>query len=320
MTAPEPTASDLREWSSLVGRPAVRVEPLEGDVSLRRYARVELENGESVIVAYYPESIRESAERYLETGALLAGAGVRVARILEADLDRGLMMLEDLGRETLYDLRSTPFADRMDHFEEAVEISSRIAALPADRVSEINPDLDGEVLSRELDQTVRLFLTPRELIVPGLASTLSTLCEELAGEELRPCHRDLMARNLIPTPGGELSVIDHQDLRLGPPAYDLASLLNDSFFPPASLEETLLSRHFGDSARPAGYHRAAAQRTLKAIGTYVSFAERGADRYLGLIPLSLSRCLIHLGRLPEAAEIIDDLKRSWAPVIAGAPA
>nr|HPK65586.1 phosphotransferase [Thermoanaerobaculia bacterium] len=73
------------------------------------------------------------------------------------------------------------------------------------------------------------------------------------------CHRDYMVRNLLPVGDGEVAavgVIDHQDLRLGPPWYDLASLCNDSLFPPPELVEVWL-----DDAgwRPAGgpddYHR-----------------------------------------------------------------
>ena len=36
-------------------------------------------------------------------------------------------------------------------------------------------------------------------------------------------------------------MLDHQDLRLGPPFYDLASLLNDTLFPPPDAEEALLA-------------------------------------------------------------------------------
>jgi aminoglycoside/choline kinase family phosphotransferase len=130
-----------------------------------------------------------------------------------------------------------------------------------------------------------------------------------------------MARNLVPRPrprpaasGDEaaLVVLDHQDLRLGPPGYDLASLLNDSLFPPAELEEGWLARVLppGEAPRLA-YHRAAAQRTLKAVGTFAAFARRGSDRHLPLIPPTLERALYHLGRLPEGRKLAPELERRW---------
>ena len=63
-------------------------------------------------------------------------------------------------------------------------------------------------------------------------------------------------------------MLDHQDLRLGPPRYDLASLLNDSLFPPPELEARLVRAALGEEATAEDfldYHRAAAQRTAVYI-------------------------------------------------------
>ena len=121
---------------------------------------------------------------------------------------------------------------------------------------------------------------------------LDAICANLDAETPITCHRDFMVRNLMPLPDGGLIVLDHQDLRPGPPAYDVASLLNDTLFPPPQmeavlLEEALLARMRVDRL---SYHRAAAQRTLKAVGTYTSFALRGAGRHLPLVPPTLGRC------------------------------
>jgi aminoglycoside/choline kinase family phosphotransferase len=124
-----------------------------------------------------------------------------------------------------------------------------------------------------------------------------------------------MVRNLVPLPERGLLVLDHQDLRLGPPAYDLASLLNDTLFPPPEIEEALLSAALPAGADRARYHRAAAQRTLKAVGTYTSFALRGADRHLPLVAPTLGRCLAHLARVPESAPLVPGLAEVWAPVL-----
>jgi aminoglycoside/choline kinase family phosphotransferase len=111
-------------------------------------------------------------------------------------------------------------------------------------------------------------------------------------------------------------VLDHQDLRLGPPQYDLASLLNDSLFPTAPLEEQILSSVLGDDpALRRGYHRAAVQRTLKASGTYESFALRGFPRHRRLIPPTLERAVRHLAQLPEASGLVRELDDRLSLVI-----
>jgi aminoglycoside/choline kinase family phosphotransferase len=114
-----------------------------------------------------------------------------------------------------------------------------------------------------------------------------------------------------------VGVLDHQDLRLGPPAYDLASLLNDTLFPPPAVEAELLRRAAPSAAARERYHRAAAQRTLKAVGTYAAFARRGMERHLPLISPTLGRGLAHLARTPEGAPLAPDLERLWRPVLGG---
>ena len=176
----------------------------------------------------------------------------------------------------------------------------------------LSPPLDASLLRRELTQTWDELLAPRGLtgeppLAAALARALDALCAELAAPAPVPCHRDLMARNLVPLPGGAVGVLDHQDLRLGPPRYDLASLLNDSLFPPPEVEEAILAGVLRGDEDRLRYRRAAAQRTLKAAGTFAAFARRGSDRHLGLIPPTLARACGHLSALPETAELAPEL-------------
>ena len=314
----EPPRRDLEEWLARLGHSARRIEPLTGDVSPRRYFRVLTGDGEDAILATYPEEVRGACERFLRTTALLEGAGVRVPRVLAAACDRGWMLVEDLGSRTLADYRDRPWSELARWFEQALCWLPRITGLPAAEVAAVNPALDGELMRRELRQTWDLFLAPRGLtggpaLTAALQAALDLLCERLAAAPPAPCHRDYMSRNLMPVdePAG-LAVLDHQDLRLGPPEYDLASLLNDTLFPPPEVEEALLAASGADRTR---YHRAAAQRTLKAVGTYTSFSLRGAHRHLPLIPPTLSRCLDHLSRIPEGAPLAEELGQVWAPVL-----
>lgn len=316
---------ELEHWLAGIGLRLREHEPLSGDVSPRRYARLAFTDGTTAILASYPPEVRATCPRFLATTAILEVAGVRVPRILAEACDGpGWMLLEDLGPRTLGDWRGRPWSELTGYFEDALEIAERIAKLPSAGLAELNPRLGGELLRKELAQTWDLFLEPRELLGgPALAAalreTLDAVCASLDEEEPVPCHRDFMARNLMPIPGTwQVAVLDHQDLRLGPPLYDLASLLNDTLFPPPPVEEALLAKALETPADRVRYHRAAAQRTLKAVGTYASFARRGADRHLPLIPGTLSRCLGHLARVPESAALAEDLARAWEPALAPA--
>jgi aminoglycoside/choline kinase family phosphotransferase len=305
--------------------PPREVRPLPGDVSPRRYFRVVLDDGTTAILANYPEEVRAVCPRFLRTTELLTGAGVRVPRVLAGDCGEGWMLVEDLGPRTLGEWgRGRPWSELAPFYERALELIRRISRLPEGEVAALNPTLGRETLARELAQTWELFLEPRGLVAdPALAAALraalDTLCARLGDEPPVPCHRDFMVRNLMPLPEGGLVVLDHQDLRLGPPLYDLASLLNDTLFPPPAGEEALLAAALpsraGRSRFLQSYHRAAAQRTLKAVGTYAKFARLGADRHLPLIAPTLARFVNHFSRIPEGTTLSPRLREAWSPAL-----
>jgi aminoglycoside/choline kinase family phosphotransferase len=301
--------------------PVGQLEELPGDVSLRRYMRLTSPTG-TAIVAIYPPQIRDSCRDFLITTRLLSEVGVRVPEILASDCSRGLTLLEDVGPRTLYERRHSSSAHLADCFHSAAADITRLQSLDRDSVAELNPPLDRELLWRELQQTWTSLLEPYGVVADrgfarALEQTLREICDRLDSQVPVPCHRDFMSRNLVPVePHPVLAVLDHQDLRLGPPQYDLASLLNDSLFPAAQLEEEILNSVLGDDPElRRGYHRAAVQRTLKATGTYETFALRGFPRHRRLIPPTLDRAVHHLAQLPEASGLAPELDDRLAPVI-----
>ncbi len=313
--------AELSAWLAARGTAARAIAPLPGDVSVRRYARVELESGESLIAARYPPEIAPAQERFERAGRLLTAAGVRVPRTHACDPVAGWSLVEDLGPLTLYDHGARGWPALAPYYESALDAAARIAALDPAAVAALgSAPLDRALLRRELEQTERLYLAPRGLL-EGAAGTafgaaLDALCAALAAEAPVPCHRDFMARNLIPIGASEVGVLDFQDLRLGPPAYDLASLLNDSLFPPAAIEARWVRRARGGGAEDdLGYLRAVAQRALKAVGTYASFAARGQQRHLPLIAPTLARAAAALARLPETAASFERLRSRFAPLL-----
>lgn len=306
-------------WLERLGYSPRKLEILSGDVSLRRYVRVELAT-ESAIVAAYPPAIRASCDCFLTTTRLLSAAGVRVPKVIAADCRDGLMLIEDVGDRTLYDLEQLDARSLARYFWKAVEDIGRIQSIATADLEGLNPPLAGSLLRQELDRTWRTVIAP--LCTPGsgelvhdLGRLFDTICANLDRDRPVPCHRDFMARNLVPVqPVPNLAVLDHQDLRLGPPQYDLASLLNDSLFPDSDLESDILDRVLGPGPElRLGYHRAAAQRTLKAAGTYTMFAERGFERHRRLIAPTLRRTLGHLRLLPEAATLHEEIGHLLAP-------
>jgi aminoglycoside/choline kinase family phosphotransferase len=298
------------------------VEDLAGDVSARRYRRLRSVDHATLILAAYPESLRDSCRRFLKTTELLGRVGVRVPRVVASDSANGWTVLEDLGDSTLAEHSSRPWQELSVYFRSAVAVIGRIASTAAASVQGLSPALHYALMTRELRQTWTVYLAPRGLLAETsvgarLNVAMAEVCSRLAREKPVACHRDFMARNLMPLDNGEVGVLDHQDLRLGPPMYDLASLLNDTLFPPPDLERQLLAAACLDDASHVSYHRSAAQRTLKAVGTYAAFAQRGSSRHLPLIAPTLQRFVEHLGAVPEGASLAPELRGCWAAELNG---
>jgi len=311
------SAAATVDWLAARGIAVESVVALPGDLSPRRYLRARRASGESLLVALYPAAMADAQRRFERAAALLASAGVRVPAILVNDLGEGRMAIEDLGERTVFELSGGGWSLLEPYFRDAVEQLRRIAGLDRTAVSALDsPPLDAELLDRELDPTFAHLFDPAGLAAWPVErerwrGALRQLCGRLAADPPVPCHRDFMARNLVALPGGQVGVIDFQDLRLGPPAYDLASLLNDSLFPGRGLEATLLAEGLAAGLAPEQYARAVVQRCLKAAGTFARFAAQGRAERLELVPATLARARPFLARLPETAAAFAGVRKWW---------
>jgi hypothetical protein len=112
-----------------------------------------------------------------------------------------------------------------------------------------------------------------------LIETFKSACGGMCRERFVLNHRDLHSRN-IQVDNGSFVLLDFQDARLGPPSYDLVSLVKDSYVNLSNRVETeLISYYLDNSAKHTrgkidsaaffqGYYRCLFQRSLKAAGTF----------------------------------------------------
>jgi hypothetical protein len=161
----------------------------------------------------------------VEARRTLEGA-LRVPRLI-ADDGKGHHVVEDFGVEDLATLLSARPADRPECLASAVDAAAAIAAMPDPG---INPPFDFALFRRELD-LAREAVFDLYLRAPLSAEDreahdhfADALCREILEHPRVLCHRDFHGNNLFPFPG-EVGAIDFQDMRLGPDAYDAASLL-----------------------------------------------------------------------------------------------
>lgn len=310
------------------------VTKLVGDASARQYFRYLAESGESYILAAYPEAFDPRSFTYKQVYDLLLEIGLPVPRIHSMDGKLGIVLQEDLGdlslRRELVNAspqeKRTLLCRALDHIV-AIQQKGTAALKPeyeASRLAFDEEKLDWELLFFRKHYIGNYRKLPLDGIqAPSeekLIEEFSRLARELAGYPRVLCHRDYHVRNLM-LKSGLLYLIDFQDARMGPPAYDVVSLLKDSI--DLSAEEVddlteyylsqfdcsgrsttgpgpLIERPLHSASFERQFHLMCIQRLLKALGTYgYQVVVRGNFIYEQYIPGSLYRTLLSLRALPE---------------------
>ncbi|MFC1572006.1 aminoglycoside phosphotransferase family protein [Candidatus Eisenbacteria bacterium] len=291
----------------------LQLTPLAGDGSNRKIFRAALRGVTAVAVSNPLAAERvhpDDNESFYAVQDHLKRCKVRVPAIFAADTEHGMFLLEDLGDVRLYDLvragegASDP-AQRCDPeilYNDAVDVLVRIQAAGGpifDPESVGNPPYDERFV---LEEEARYF---HDELIRGLAGIghafveIEAECRQLAWEAISGTgepsadapvfmHRDFQSRNLM-VAGGSLIVIDFQGARLGPPQYDLASLLLDPYAAlPAALREKLLLRYLrgaSDHHVPGTPAVDANATSLQELGPQVQtwfsrFLANGANRLM----------------------------------------
>jgi len=302
------------------GAAAVRVLPLSGDASTRRYYRL-VDGGRSHVLALYPEPFAPEELTYLSVHGLLEGYGLPVPATVDVDGSRGVVLQEDLGDRTLQEVLGAEPQRQDELYREAVDQVAQLqvkAAQGPQKADCFRIAFDIEKLSWELHYFLKHFLEGHRganLTVEDrstLSEAFHQLSHEIASWPRVLCHRDYHSRNLM-LHAERLYWIDFQDARMGPATYDIASLLRDAYVDvPEELREELKER-FRQEAAPdeprevfrRRFDLMCVQRNLKALGTFGYMATvRSNPVYLPYIPRNLAHARHNLSRYPE-------LERLW---------
>ena len=311
----EPCLASLfarRGWGAV---PEAELIPASSDASFRRYFRWQSADRSLIVMDAPPP--QENCRPFVDIAALLAEAGLHVPEVLAQDLDRGFLLLGDLGRQTYLDVIDEHNADAL--FADAIQALLALQALPTTAPL---PRYDEALLRREL-QLFPEWYVQRHLghaFSPAQQRLWERSCLRLVHAALAQptvvVHRDYMPRNLMisePNPG----VLDFQDAVIGPVTYDITSLFKDAFlsWPEARVQGWL--QDYWKSARAAGipvqdsfeeFQRASdlmgLQRHLKVIGIFARICHRdGKPRYLADVPRFFAYIETVLARRPELAEL-----------------
>jgi len=219
----------------------------------------------------------------------LGERGFAAPAVHGADLDRGLVLLQDFGDDRMREAIDASPADTLRLYEMAVDLLVALRRHPA---GPLRP-YDRAELRREAALFVEWYCPAVGLTVDGegwRAAWEGVFDHAVAARPVTVL-RDYHAENLMLV-GAErsLGLLDFQDALAGHPAYDLVSLLQDARRDvDPGVEHAMLTRYLAETGESDAfmhaYHVLGAQRNAKILGIFTRLWKRdGKPRYPALCP------------------------------------
>ncbi len=298
------------------------LSPASADASFRRYFRITHPGGTFIAMDAPPP--QENCRPFVRIAKMMADAGLNTPVVHAQDLDRGFLLLTDLGLQTYLDVANEANVDSLMRDATDALVKWQLASKPGEL-----PAYDEAVLRREISlfpdwfiaKHLRVTLSPQQqALLDGVFTKI--IASNLAQRQVF-VHRDFMPRNLMvsmPNPG----VLDFQDALYGPVGYDIACLWRDAFI--SWDEERVLDGtvRYWEKAKMAGlpvpddfgtFYRdvewMGLQRHLKVMGIFARINYRdGKPRYLADTPRFaryVRKCCERYSELFPLARLFDQL-------------
>ena len=293
---------ERREWlqsiSECYGLDVSGEKPASSDAGFRSYFRVPAADGKTFIVMDAPPA-HEDVRPFIRVTSLFEKAALTVPHIYEQNIEKGFLLLSDLGKETYLDVLNENNAREL--FTEAID-----ALVKWQSISEpgVLPAYDRAVLTREINLFPEWYIARhRGKTLDDRQEALLKVCfERILQNNLAQAsvfvHRDYMPRNLMVRECDGPGILDYQDALYGPVSYDIASLMRDAFI---SWGETFvidMTIRYWEKARQAGIpvpqdfgvfwkdvEWMGLQRHLKILGIFARLNYRdGKPKYLADTP------------------------------------
>jgi N-acetylmuramate 1-kinase len=278
--------------------------------SMRSFIRIRGSAGQSVVLVVW-DGKDEDWPRYHSIPEELCSSVTFLPEIYGSDARHGLILEEDLGDVTL---------NRYSRKCVSTDIESAYRKVLDSLCvwQNIGREKSPTICARKMDIETFLWETDyfaRRCVVDfcGCERVLDAewekerllLAKNAAQLPQTFIHRDFQSENIL-LADKKIRYVDFQGARLGPPAYDVASLLFDPYM--NMLDEAMVLRLFSYyqslslCVRSDGraLSLCAAQRLMQALGAYGNLSiHKGKTRYREFIPVALERLGRVVMKLPE---------------------
>lgn len=254
--------------------------------------------------------LAQTVEPFVAIDLYLQGEGFTAPEILAQDMEQGILLLEDMGRDGVLDAAGQPVEERY------IQSAACLAALhekPApEKISLPNgmqhqvPPFDADAMKIEASLLVDWYLPHIQGGKPAdeaqrqaFFAVWDELIAKLSDVETGLLLRDFHSPNIIwqndKSSIQQVGIIDFQDAMIGPTAYDLASLVQDARVTISpDLQAKMMMRYldirrsnpnFDEKTFLKAFAIMSAQRNCKLVGIWVRLMKRdGKPGYMKHMP------------------------------------
>ena len=275
---------------------ATKAIPLKLEASGREYWRV-LDNNDSLVLCYLNPSLGDHLD-FLKISNLLNANNISTADVIYHNPDIGVTLQKDLGDDDLLTIFNEE--NKQDLLKRSLDLLAKIQGLPQEEIPKLTHDelVDQMHLFKDIFCINFLEVEPDNSIDDLMLLTT----ENIKQQPWVNCHFDFERRNLI-LHEDQITVIDHQDMKIGPLGIDLSGILIDHYYPVNLKDINMMLAYFSkqikskyNSEELFNFLRwGSIQRNMRILGTLANlFIEHKRSFRLKDLPMILSNleCMI----------------------------
>ena len=275
---------------------ATKALPLKLEASGREYWRVE-DNKDSLVLCYLNPSLGDHLD-FLKISNLLNANNISTADVIHHNADIGVTLQKDLGDDDLLTIFNEE--NKQDLLKGSLDLLAKIQRLPQEEI----PKLTHEELVDQMHLFKDIFCINFLEVEPdnSIDDLMLLTTENIKQQPLVNCHFDFERRNLI-LHQNQITVIDHQDMKIGPLGIDLSGILIDHYYP-VNLKDINTMLYYFSKQLKSKYNSeelfnflrwGSIQRNMRILGTLANlFIEHKRSFRLKDLPMILSNleCMI----------------------------
>ena len=275
---------------------ATKAIPLKLEASGREYWRV-LDNKDSLVLCYLNPSLGDHLD-FLKISNLLNANNISTADVIYHNPNIGVTLQKDLGDDDLLTIFNEE--NKQDLLKRSLDLLAKIQGLPQEEIPKLTHDelVDQMHLFKDIFCINFLEVEPDNSIDDLMLLTT----ENIKQQPWVNCHFDFERRNLI-LHQNQITVIDHQDMKIGPLSIDLSGILIDHYYPVNLKDINMMLDYFSkqikskyNSEELFNFLRwGSIQRNMRILGTLANlFIEHKRSFRLKDLPMILSNleCMI----------------------------